>query len=129
MPRSRALLLSALLVGCAGDDGVASDSDSSASGDASTSNSTAGSTGASEGMTEGTGSTGATDGSGSTSTGSTSDEASTTAGTDATTTGDGGIAPDFGLLDVNEGSASFDEVVSPRDYLEKVSGWYYTHAT
>jgi hypothetical protein len=114
------------MVGCAGDDGAASESESSA-----TSGSTGGSTAeVSTGMTDGTGTTGTT--ADSTTTGSTSDETSTTADTDATTTsttGDDGIAPDFGLLDVNESSASFDEVVSPRDYLEKVSGWYFAHAT
>jgi len=55
---------------------------------------------------------------------------------DSTSTSDGsstgavdGIAPDFGLLDVNDNSPSFEQEVSPRDYLEQVSGWYYAHAT
>ena len=37
--------------------------------------------------------------------------------------------PDFSLLDVNDTSPTASEKVSPRDYLEKVSGWYFTHAT
>lgn len=36
---------------------------------------------------------------------------------------------DFSLTDVNATSATFDEPVSPRDYLSKVSGWYFGHAT
>lgn len=40
-----------------------------------------------------------------------------------------GPAPDFAIDDVNTTSATFDQVVSPRDYLEKVSGWYFGHAT
>ena len=36
---------------------------------------------------------------------------------------------DFSLTDVNATSATFDEPVSPRDYLGKVSGWYFGHAT
>ncbi len=37
--------------------------------------------------------------------------------------------PDFALLDENPSSPRSGEVVSPRDYLEQVSGWYFTHAT
>ncbi len=40
-----------------------------------------------------------------------------------------GLVPDFALVDENAGSDRFEEAVSPRDYLEKVSGWYFTHAT
>ncbi len=36
---------------------------------------------------------------------------------------------DFSLIDVNTTSATFDTPVSPRDYLGKVSGWYFGHAT
>lgn len=36
---------------------------------------------------------------------------------------------DFSLTDVNATSATFDTPVSPRDYLGKVSGWYFGHAT
>jgi hypothetical protein len=45
---------------------------------------------------------------------------------------DSGVAaalPDFQLADLNPTSARTGEVVSPRDYLEKVSGWYFTHAS
>ena len=37
--------------------------------------------------------------------------------------------PDFSLQDYNNTSPTTGEAVSPRDYLEKVSGWYFTHAT
>ena len=37
--------------------------------------------------------------------------------------------PDFSLPDVNHTSPTASEMVSPRDYLEKVSGWYFTHST
>ena len=37
--------------------------------------------------------------------------------------------PDFHLQDVNTTSASFDQAVSPRDYLQEVSAWYFGHAT
>ena len=36
---------------------------------------------------------------------------------------------DFSLFDVNPTSASYLQPVSPRDYLEKVSGWYFGHST
>ena len=45
------------------------------------------------------------------------------------TVGDTPVQPDFALADVNETSATFGLDVSPRDYLEKVSGWYFGHAT
>jgi hypothetical protein len=37
--------------------------------------------------------------------------------------------PDFTLTDVNASSPTFGDAVSPRDYLEMVSGWYFGHAT
>lgn len=37
--------------------------------------------------------------------------------------------PDFALVDVNATSASYDQAVSPRDYLDQVSGWYFTQST
>ena len=40
-----------------------------------------------------------------------------------------GVAPDFGLEDVNPTSPSHGQVVSPRDLLETVTGWYFAHAT
>jgi hypothetical protein len=40
-----------------------------------------------------------------------------------------GVFPDFSLVDQNPNSASFDQEISPRDHLEKVSGWYFIHAT
>ena len=37
--------------------------------------------------------------------------------------------PDFSLADVNPTSPSFEQNVSPRDYLGQVSGWYFGFAT
>jgi len=37
--------------------------------------------------------------------------------------------PDFQLIDENVNSDRFDDTVSPRDYLEQVSGWYFIHTT
>jgi hypothetical protein len=52
---------------------------------------------------------------------------------DASTAATGGDPsappPDTALLDVNPGSTSHGQPVSPRDYLEQVSGWYFAHAT
>ena len=36
---------------------------------------------------------------------------------------------DFALIDANPTSATFDQPVSPRDYLGQVTGWYFGHAT
>ncbi|NUP08762.1 MAG: hypothetical protein HOW73_22160 [Polyangiaceae bacterium] len=41
----------------------------------------------------------------------------------------GDLVPDFHLIDVNPASPTADQPVSPRDYLQKVSGWYFGHAT
>src|SRR5688572_25143436 len=35
---------------------------------------------------------------------------------------------EFRLVDVNPASERFSGEVSPRDYLENVSAWYFTHA-
>ena len=37
--------------------------------------------------------------------------------------------PDFALVDVNGTSSSYNQAVSPSDYLEQVTGWYFTYAT
>lgn len=64
--------------------------------------------------------------------------ASTDGGTSDGGTPDGGTPDggtttlsmaDFALPDLNPGSARYGQTVSPRDYLEQVSGWYFTHAT
>ncbi len=39
------------------------------------------------------------------------------------------IAPDFSLTDVNKTSATYGEAVSPRDYLDHASAWYFGHST
>ena len=38
-------------------------------------------------------------------------------------------APDFSLVDQNPSSATAGAAVSPRQYLGKVSAWYFGHAT
>lgn len=37
--------------------------------------------------------------------------------------------PDFLRVDVNAFSATYGDPVSPRDYLQVVSAWYFGHAT
>ena len=37
--------------------------------------------------------------------------------------------PEFQLVDLNPGSSRAGQTISPRDYLEQVSGWYFIHAT
>lgn len=37
--------------------------------------------------------------------------------------------PNFALIDQNPSSPRAQQVVTPRDYLMRVSGWYFTHAT
>lgn len=39
------------------------------------------------------------------------------------------LVPDFALSDENPASASHGQLVSPRDYLGKVSAWYFGHST
>lgn len=41
----------------------------------------------------------------------------------------GQAAPDFSLTDVNPNSPRNGQAVSPRDYLQQVSAWYFGHAT
>lgn len=65
----------------------------------------------------------------SSSTGESSSSTGGSSGEESSTGEPIGPAPDFGLIDVNPSSASFEQPVSPRDYLERVSGWYFAHAT
>jgi len=37
--------------------------------------------------------------------------------------------PDFALRDVNPASSTSGQDVSPRQYLQQVSAWYFGHAT
>lgn len=37
--------------------------------------------------------------------------------------------PDFELEDVNPQSASWGQTVSPRQHLDRVTAWYFGHAT
>lgn len=46
-----------------------------------------------------------------------------------TAEGEGTPHPDFQLPDVNPASARFGESVSPRDYLDQTSAWYFGHST
>ena len=39
------------------------------------------------------------------------------------------MMPDFALVDTNTTSSTYDQPVSPRDYLQQVSAWYFGHAT
>ena len=43
--------------------------------------------------------------------------------------GDRAEAPDFELEDVNTTSESFESLVGPSQYLDRVSAWYFGHAT
>lgn len=43
--------------------------------------------------------------------------------------GEGASVPDFELQDVNATSASFESLVGPSQYLDRVSAWYFGHAT
>jgi hypothetical protein len=37
--------------------------------------------------------------------------------------------PEFSLKDVNPNSATASQAVGPRDQLERISAWYFGHAT
>lgn len=37
--------------------------------------------------------------------------------------------PDFALTDVNATSETYQQMVSPQDYVGQVSGWYFGHST
>lgn len=39
------------------------------------------------------------------------------------------LMPDFGLYDLNPNSASYQALVSPKNYQGKISAWYFGHAT
>ncbi len=41
----------------------------------------------------------------------------------------GDLVPDFSLIDQNPASPTGGDPVSPRDYLTRVSGWYFGHST
>jgi hypothetical protein len=43
--------------------------------------------------------------------------------------GEGDPLPDFALVDANTTSPTHEQSVSPRDYLEQVSGWYFGNAS
>lgn len=40
-----------------------------------------------------------------------------------------GAVPDFSLTDLNPGSPTSGKDVSPRQYLGKISAWYFGHST
>lgn len=41
----------------------------------------------------------------------------------------GMYVPDFTLPDLNPNSLRYEQPISPRDYLQQVSGWYFIHST
>ncbi len=41
----------------------------------------------------------------------------------------GALVTDFSLIDVNATSSTYLQPVSPRDYLEQISAWYFGNAT
>lgn len=41
----------------------------------------------------------------------------------------GAQMPDFQLVDDNLNSPLFGDTISPREYLQQVSGWYFIHTT
>ena len=43
--------------------------------------------------------------------------------------GEPGQVADFSLIDVNPNSATYNQPISPRDYLGQISAWYFGHAT
>ncbi|MHC4176190.1 MAG: hypothetical protein ACYSWU_01715 [Planctomycetota bacterium] len=42
---------------------------------------------------------------------------------------DAEIMPNFALVDTNSTSSTYGQLVSPRNYLQQVSAWYFGHAT
>ena len=41
----------------------------------------------------------------------------------------GSFVDDFSLTDVNPNSVTFNQPVSPRDFLQHASAWYFGHST
>ena len=41
----------------------------------------------------------------------------------------GTVAPDFALVDANPGSPTGGRPISPRDYLNQISAWYFGTST
>lgn len=41
----------------------------------------------------------------------------------------GTLPADFALTDLNPGSDRYGDTLSPRDYLTRVSGYYFIHST
>lgn len=39
------------------------------------------------------------------------------------------LVPDFALADLNPASSRYEETISPRDYIGRVSGYYFVHST
>jgi hypothetical protein len=54
---------------------------------------------------------------------------SPTAATDRQVHQQSGMAPSFLLTDMNLISTTYAETISPRDYLQSVSAWYFGHST
>ena len=43
--------------------------------------------------------------------------------------GESNLVADFSLTDVNPNSATYNQSISPRDYLGQTSVWYFGHST
>ena len=92
-------------------------------------------TGDTEDTSEETGDTNNTGDTGSGDSGDTADTAivdtgDTTVIEPGETTGPGPNAvPDFLLADINPNSATMGQNISPRDYLQQISGWYFIKST
>lgn len=43
--------------------------------------------------------------------------------------GEEDLVPDFSLIDTNPNSPTHNQTVSPRDFIGKISAWYFGHAT
>ena len=41
----------------------------------------------------------------------------------------GAVVSDFSLTDVNPNSATFNQPISPRQFLQQASAWYFGHST
>ena len=57
------------------------------------------------------------------------DDSADPSDTDDSGTSSEHVVLDFSLPDANPSSVSFGQPVSPRDYLNQVSGWYFIKAT
>ena len=57
------------------------------------------------------------------------DTADTDTDTDSTSGPGPNAVPDFLLADINPNSSTLGQNISPRDYLQQISGWYFIKST